>query len=422
MRLRLGVTGGQITIPPFGWKQFGTSSNDVINGITKDSSGNIYIVGTTSGSLPNNTSSGLTDAFLAKYSPAGILLYIQQLGSSGNDQGTCITYDPNTDNIYIGGIAGGSIQGQSHSGGEDGFIAKYNSSGTLQFVRLVGSGAPNDGILAITYYNSNIYVGGYAGASVNGQVHGGGTNDYLFMKYDTSGNMIFTQLSGQASDDKITAIVPDTLNGNIKVVGEFTGTFAGNAAVGLRDIFVRSFSTSGGTNATSTSGNSTNNDFAYGIISDPVTGNFFICGTTYGSMPGNTLVGTANAFISKYNNSCTRLNTTQFGPSSATTEGKSIAFNADYSQVVCTGTTTGTFSGNTSAGGTDIFTSICLSSNTAVQSTVQTGSSGTDIVNSITYSNNYYYIAGSTTGALSGSNAGGTDAFVGRLSLLGSVE
>ena len=54
-------------------KQLGTSSTDTGYGVTTDSSGNIYVTGSTEGGLDGNTSSGSSDIFLVKYNSSGII-------------------------------------------------------------------------------------------------------------------------------------------------------------------------------------------------------------------------------------------------------------------------------------------------------------------------------------------------------------
>jgi len=53
-------------------KQLGTSSDDRVNGVTTDSSGNIYVTGDTNGDLDGNTNSGSVDIFLVKYNSDGV--------------------------------------------------------------------------------------------------------------------------------------------------------------------------------------------------------------------------------------------------------------------------------------------------------------------------------------------------------------
>ena len=53
-------------------KQLGTSTNDRGEGVTIDSSNNIYVTGTTKGGLDGNTNSGDFDIFLVKYNSSGV--------------------------------------------------------------------------------------------------------------------------------------------------------------------------------------------------------------------------------------------------------------------------------------------------------------------------------------------------------------
>ena len=52
-------------------KQLGTSKDDRGFGVTTDSSGNIYVSGSTSGELDGNTHFGDRDIFLVKFSSSG---------------------------------------------------------------------------------------------------------------------------------------------------------------------------------------------------------------------------------------------------------------------------------------------------------------------------------------------------------------
>ena len=53
-------------------KQLGTEDNDYGEGVTTDSSGNIYVTGDTVGDLDGNKNSGSVDIFLVKYNSDGV--------------------------------------------------------------------------------------------------------------------------------------------------------------------------------------------------------------------------------------------------------------------------------------------------------------------------------------------------------------
>ena len=112
-------------------KQLGTSSFDKGNGVTSDSSDNIYVTGWTGGDLDGNTSSGESDIFLVKYDSSGTKQWTKQLGTSEYDYGYGVTSD-SSDNIYVTGYTMGDLDGNTNSGSMDIFLVKYNSSGTKQ--------------------------------------------------------------------------------------------------------------------------------------------------------------------------------------------------------------------------------------------------------------------------------------------------
>ena len=112
-------------------KQLGTSSSDSGNGVTTDSSGNIYVTGYTNGGLDGNTNSGYGDIFLVKYNSSGTKQWTKQLGTSSGDYGNDVTTD-SSGNIYVTGSTWGGLDGNTNSGSYDIFIVKYNSSGIKQ--------------------------------------------------------------------------------------------------------------------------------------------------------------------------------------------------------------------------------------------------------------------------------------------------
>ena len=87
------------------------------------------MTGSTDGGLDGNTSSGESDIFLIKYNSSGTKQWTKQLGTSSYDSGFGVTTDT-SGNIYITGQTKGGLDGNTNSGKRDIFLIKFNSSGT----------------------------------------------------------------------------------------------------------------------------------------------------------------------------------------------------------------------------------------------------------------------------------------------------
>jgi hypothetical protein len=75
----------KVNIPsglPAGGIRFGSASTDIARDITVDAQGNIIVVGSTYAALEGNTHAGNNDAFVAKFSRYGDRLWIKQLGAT----------------------------------------------------------------------------------------------------------------------------------------------------------------------------------------------------------------------------------------------------------------------------------------------------------------------------------------------------
>ena len=112
-------------------KQLGTSSTDTANGVATDSSGNVYVAGGTYGGLDGNTSAGVNDLFVVKYNSSGTKQWTKQLGTSSRDIAVGVDTD-SSGNVYVTGYTGGGLDGNTSAGARDLFVVKYNSDGVLQ--------------------------------------------------------------------------------------------------------------------------------------------------------------------------------------------------------------------------------------------------------------------------------------------------
>ena len=173
------------TTSPWTTKQLGTTSRDIGIGVTTDSSDNIYVTGYTLGELDGNTNSGGKDIFLVKYDSSGTKQWTKQLGTSSYEIGFGVSTD-SSGNIYVTGVTEGGLDENTNSGSWDIFLIKFYSSGTIQWTKQLGSSSYEIGEGVTTDSSDNIYVTGYFSGDLDGNTSSG-SSDIIIVKYDSSG-------------------------------------------------------------------------------------------------------------------------------------------------------------------------------------------------------------------------------------------
>jgi len=171
-----------------------------INSISTDNDTNIYLSGTFYGLATignqNIVSNGNSDMFIAKYTPSGNFVWAKQAGSHNDDD--CLTMCKAINNeFYIGGTFNGTAFFDNDSvvsvGGNDMFIAKFDSSGSFFFAKSFGS-VNNDYCYSSAFSNSE-------------KLYATGTfNNILFWENDS--------LTGYGSDDIFLTQMNDVLVNN----------------------------------------------------------------------------------------------------------------------------------------------------------------------------------------------------------------
>jgi len=122
------------TPPQFEWViQAGGKLHDKTRGIAVDGKGNVYLT---------LTSNKLMDFFIAKVDPKGKFLWVRSGGGSKIDRGYAITVD-DLGNSYVTGhyeSTDAKFEDVSlpNSGDYDIFVAKYNSSGKMLWIKTAG--------------------------------------------------------------------------------------------------------------------------------------------------------------------------------------------------------------------------------------------------------------------------------------------
>ncbi len=251
------------------------------NDIALDDSGNIYVSGTYKG-----------DAFISKYDSAGNSL----MNITGDDDwmDSDYGYDIALDisgNIYISG----TIENDAEV--YDVFIAKFNSSGVLQW-ESIWSGPENDYPRDIELDDSgNVYITGKTDS------FGAGGEDAFIAKFDNSGNSVMNMTYGGSLDDWGQGITLDGL-GNIYITGRTQPPGAGAGD----DAFIAKFNSTGHLKMNITWGSwNIDSVHGYGITLD-VSENIYISGEVYNIYKANY-----DLFIAKYDSTGVLLWNTTWG-------------------------------------------------------------------------------------------------------------
>jgi hypothetical protein len=155
---------------------------------------NIYVSGRTDGNLASPNAGGW-DSWVAKYNTNGNLLWIKQFGTGGDDSAHSIATD-SKGNVYLTGWTDGDL-GSPNAGSWDAWVAKYDTNGNLLWTNQLGTPSADttyDGV--DTDSLGNVYAG-WTNGDLGGKSAGG--LDAWVAKYNTKGYLFWTEQLGTSS-------------------------------------------------------------------------------------------------------------------------------------------------------------------------------------------------------------------------------
>jgi len=387
--------------------------------VASDTQGDIYIVGATYGNLDGNSLIGSEDAFISKYDLSGTKQWTRLLGgTSGSTTAGGATAD-SSGNIYVCGHTSASLPGNSLTGISDAFVAKYDSNGNQLWVHQFGSsGNPTFAAKLTMDGFGNLFVTGSTGGGLSGNTLTG-TQDFFLAKYDTSGNVQWTKQLGAASAITYGYGVGSDAAGNTFVTGMTLGGLDGNVLAGTADSFVSKYDASGVKQWTRQLGALSSHTGGNQVISDP-SGNLYVIGNTTGFLSGNTMGSSQQAFLAKYDLNGNKLWTVQLGGIGPNTFGFDGRFNSS-GNILLVGATDNALNQSTQTGTSDYFLAE-YDANGGLQWVRQSGipSVATSGQSVATDSSGNIYVGGYTSGGMDGNSLmGTTDFFIAKYSAAG---
>ena len=231
---------------------FGGLLTDGFEEVFVDAFGDILIAGYSNSSdltfgfsnIHQSSIAGSTDAMLVKFSKLGALKWATYFGGTNAEQSYGITCDA-TGNVYllgstnsISGVATVGVHQDYLSGGTDGYIAKFNASGTRLFSTYFGGrGTESPYEMDLDFEGNLLFSGSTTSdsgiASLNGydtSYNTLGAYDGFLFKMSNTGNVLWSTYYGGEGTDYLNGITTDPI-GNIYGVG-FTTSFNDIASIG----------------------------------------------------------------------------------------------------------------------------------------------------------------------------------------------
>lgn len=273
------------------------------------------------------------------------------------------------------------------------------------------------------------------GAVVAGTTHGimpdsltegTGTSDVFITRLAADGASLWMQQLGSDFDDYVAPndVAMDAA-GNVVVVGDTSGDLTGEGLQGASDAFIASLAPDGTLNWITQFGTDEADGARTVALADD--GSILVAGSTAGSMPGASRSGEMDVYLTRFDTQGERSWTVQFG--SADFDLVDSLFLDASGNIVIRGLTYGSLPGNTHGGGTDADAFVGKVTPAAeIEWLTQLGSDQNDSINSMDLAPDGSIVVGGTTdgalpvpGAEAGS-AGGSDAFLARLSAEGDVQ
>lgn len=177
---------------------FNTSGQDSEPSIAVDSLNQVYIAYQTTGTVVGQTKTGLSDIVVFKMNRDGVTQWIRQnriFNTFNYNQNPSIVVDANG-NILVAYMTNGSIPEQTSHGLTDIVVFKLSNNGQCQWVKqqiAFNTSDYDDHPIISTDSNGNVYLAYNSYGTISGQVKTGYPSDIVLFKLNTDGQLQWVQ-------------------------------------------------------------------------------------------------------------------------------------------------------------------------------------------------------------------------------------
>jgi hypothetical protein len=274
------------------------SGNDSPTALALDAAAEAYVVGTTDADLNGETNQGGNDAFVVKYGSDGSVRWTRLLGSAlaggvGDDRGAAVALD-GSGAVFVAGYGDGSFGGAANAGSFDAFVAKFDPQGAPQWIRQIGSSGSDAAVALAAGPEGALYVA----VRTTGTL-GGGQADPLgnaaLLRLQPDGSVLWARVLDSGDTDDPRSLAAGA--GGVYLSGNTWGSLEGHSPQGVSDMFLAWFDDFGSLQSLDALGTSESDDGAAVVVRPD--GMVYVAGTVSGTITGVPSRGMSDGFVAR---------------------------------------------------------------------------------------------------------------------------
>jgi hypothetical protein len=261
--------------------RFSGSANVAINDLAVSADNDVVVIGTFSGSADFGTglrTGAGTDVFVARYAANGAAVWVGTFGGPFNDRGLGVDVDDDGNMVITGNFVSSISFGGAAltaAGASDAFVAFFDAAGMLLWNKTFGGAGDDSGVAAAFAPSGDVALTGTFAFSVDfggGALSSKGKHDVFVAGYSAvDGSHLWSKRFGSSEVDRPADIAVDS-TGRVALTGLFYNSInmggGPRSSAGDSDIFVGVYAMSNGAHVWSKRFGSTTYDEGFGVAFD----------------------------------------------------------------------------------------------------------------------------------------------------------